>query len=86
MTTINFKEEYLNKIANVAKVFHDRACISSLTMNDQICGCCRSLVFNTTSIEHDSLDYSQDLSVCSNCYQYIVTWWKSNAPHKIGFI
>lgn len=80
----DIKDKFLKKVEQIAQTYHDRLCISNLTMEGQICKCCESIVITTTSIEHDSKDYSKDLSICSNCYSHIATWWKNNKPRKIA--
>ncbi len=77
------KDKFLKKVEQIAKTYHDRLCMSSLTMEGQICKCCESIVLTTTSIEHDSQDYSKDLNVCANCYSHIAKWWQNNKPRKI---
>jgi RNase P subunit RPR2 len=80
----DLKDKFLKKVEQIAQKYHDRLCMSGLTMEGQVCKCCESVVLTTTSIEHDSQDYSKDLNVCSNCYSHIVTWWKNNKPRKIA--
>ena len=80
----DLKEKFLKKVEQIAQTYHDRPCMSGLTMEGQVCKCCESVVLTTTSIEHDSQDYSKDLNVCANCYSHIATWWKNNRPRKIA--
>lgn len=76
----DLKNKFLNKVEQIAQTYHDRLCMSVLTMEGQICKCCESVVLTTTSIEHDNQDYSKDLNVCANCYSHIANWWKNNKP------
>jgi hypothetical protein len=78
------KEIFSQKVKSIAETYHDRVCMSMLTMENQVCKCCGSVVRVTTSIEHDSQDHSKDLSVCTNCYEHIVNYWKMNRPGKIA--
>ena len=72
------------KVEQIAQNYHDRPCMSGLTMDGQVCKCCENVVRTTTSIEHDSQDHSKDLKVCTDCYIDIATWWKNNKPGKIA--
>jgi hypothetical protein len=83
-SSADLKDKFLKKVEQIAQIYHDRLCMSELTMEGQVCGCCESVVLTTTSIEHDSQDYSKDLNVCANCYSHIATWWKNNKPRKIA--
>jgi len=71
------------KVKEIAEHYHDRVCGSMLTAAGQKCKCCGQVVRTTTSIEHDSQDYSKDLGVCTDCYTEIVNFWKENKPGKI---
>ena len=73
-----------NKIIDIANTYHDRLCMSNASGFSQKCGCCKKDVTTTTSIEHDSRDYSKDLSICVDCYVKIVEYWKTNKPNKIS--
>lgn len=70
-------------VIEIGNNYHDRLCMSCLTMENQTCGCCENIVDYTTSIEHDSQDFSKDKSVCIDCYTDIVKYWKENKPRKI---
>jgi len=83
---INLKEWRISKINEIAPHYHDRLCMSMLKMSGQKCKCCGQEVLTTTSIEHDSQDFSKDLSICFDCYTEIVNWWKKNKPGKIAAI
>lgn len=78
------KEVKKNVVEQIAQTYHDRSCMSNLTMEGQICECCESVIATTTSIEHDSKDYSKDLNVCVDCYSIISKWWSNNRPGKIS--
>lgn len=80
----DLKEIFFQKVKSIADTYHDRLCMNCLSMENQICECCGSVVSYTTSIEHESQDYSKDLSVCSNCYEHIVNYWTKNKPRKIA--
>jgi hypothetical protein len=79
----NFTQNKL-KVEEVAETYHDKLCGNSTTVREQICPCCWNLVTTTTKIEHDSQDYSKDLSVCFDCYSKIHTQWQKNNPAKIS--
>jgi len=76
-------KKYKNKISKIATTYHDRAVMSSFRGDERECPCCNRPVKMTTSIEHDSQDYSKDLSVCVSCYSDIVKQWRKNTPKKI---
>ncbi len=78
----DLKDKFLKKVEQIAQTYNNRICMSSLTMEGQICECCESVVLTTTSIEHDSRDHSKDLNVCANCYSHIVIWWENNRLRK----
>lgn len=79
------------EIKEIAESYHDREVYSQATTfplngsNECLltCNCCENKVRTTVSIEHDSKDYSKDMSVCFDCYAKISTHWKENAPEKI---
>lgn len=76
-------EKYKNKIAEIANTYHDRSVLSEFTGPERECPCCERAVISTVSIEHDSCDYSKDLSVCGDCYFDIYKWWANNKTGKI---
>ncbi len=83
-TTIELEEVFNQKIQSIAETYHDRDCMSNLSMRNQICKCCESIVIHTTLIEHDSQERSKDLSICIDCYTRIYNYWTVNKPRKIA--
>lgn len=70
----------------IAEHYHCRTLHSaSISMDGQICKCCGKTVYYTRNIEHDSQDYSKDLSICIDCYVKITNYWRENKPRKISF-
>jgi hypothetical protein len=70
-------------LEEIAKSYHDRDILAGYTCEGQICKCCGMETVTTVSIEHDSRDFSKDLSICNKCYTDIYTLWKKNTPRKI---
>jgi len=70
-------------IQETAKNYHDRTVQSGTIAGGQVCGCCGKDTIRTISIEHDSQDYSKDLSVCTDCCAEIYKIWKEETPKKI---
>ncbi len=71
-------------IRNIAQNYHDRSCTSNCSGNDLVCDICNNYTCNLTGIEHNSQDYSKDLSICIDCYSKVYDYWKENSPGKIS--
>lgn len=70
------------KVKEIAPLYHDRICMSILSGFGQKCKCCGKIVSQTMSIEHETQDYSKDLSICIECYTEIVKFWKGDIIKK----
>lgn len=76
-------DELVNKqIEVLAQSYHDPIVASMTSGLKQICGCCTHETTTSTNIEHDSQDSSEDMSVCFDCYNKIVDYWKENGLKK----
>lgn len=43
-TTTELEEVFNQKIQAIAETYHDRDCMSNLSMQNQICKCCESII------------------------------------------
>lgn len=72
------------KVKRLADQYHDRSPMSLFSSQGQTCKCCFNETYTTLGIEHDSMDYDLDISICSECYGKIADIWKEKKPKKIA--
>jgi hypothetical protein len=70
-------------IKEIAKTYHERDICCGMSGGEQLCPTCGRKVYTKYSIEHDSRDFSKDLSICMDCYDELHKLWKENSPRKI---
>lgn len=83
------------KIEEIGANFHEPDIIAQTTTTVQMfrednapfvplsCPCCVKNTVTLTTIHHDSGDHKKDISICTDCYIKVHSWWTQNTIGKL---